>query len=245
MSFTVLCKIFDAQKQPILLYGSELWGLDDMSIINSVHIFSLNKILNIPLFTPNIMVYGDTGRYELRINSVLRCVKYWLRLLNMDNDRYACKVYKRMLFDSNCYNWASKIKELLFHFNFNDVWEAQSSDDPQLFIGTLKQRMIEESDDNWLINLNSSNRYSVYKLYKQFRYKVIYLNVISSGISRRVASRFRMGVSLIMTHKLRFIQDSDTVCPMCMEEEEDKIYFILYCLVYHDLHQQQFAPFDS
>ena len=96
-------------------------------------------------------------------------------------------------------------------------WEAQSADDPQLFIRTLKQRMIEESDNNWLINLNGSNRYFVYKLYKQFRYKVNYLNVISSGISRRVTSRFRMGV--IVRHKLRFIQDSDTVhvCPICME----------------------------
>ena len=45
-----------------------------------------------------------------------------------------------------------------------------------------------------------------------------------------------MGVSLIMTHiKLRFVQDSDTVCPMCMEEEEDEIHFILHCP----------APFDS
>ena len=94
MSFTVLCKIFDAQIQPILLYGYELWGIDDMSIIESAHIFSLKKILDVPLFTPNIMVYGDTGRYELRNNSVLRCVKYCFKLLNMDNDRYACKVYK-------------------------------------------------------------------------------------------------------------------------------------------------------
>ena len=30
-----------------------------------------------------------------------------------------------------------------------------------------------------------------------------------------------MGVSFIMTHKLMFILDSDTVCPMCMEEEEE------------------------
>ena len=76
------------------------------------------------------MVYGDTGRHELRINYVLRCVKYWLKLLNMDNNIYAYKVYKIMLHDSNCCKWASKIKELLCHFNFNDVWEAQSVDDP-------------------------------------------------------------------------------------------------------------------
>ena len=54
-----------------------------------------------------------------------------------------------------------------------------------------------------------------------------------------------MGVSLIMTHKLRFVQDSDTVCPMCMEEEEDEIHFILHCPVYHDLHSKYLAPFYS
>ena len=76
MSYTALCKIFYAQIQPILLYGSELWGLDDLSISESVHVFSLKKILNVPLFTPYIMVYGDTSRYELRIYFVLRCAKY-------------------------------------------------------------------------------------------------------------------------------------------------------------------------
>ena len=33
-----------------------------------------------------------------------------------------------------------------------------------LFIRILKQRMIEESDNNCLTNLDCSNRYSVYKL---------------------------------------------------------------------------------
>ena len=53
-----------------------------------------------------------------------------------------------------------------------------------------------------------------------------------------------MGVSLIMTHKLRFVQDSVTVCPMCEEEEEDEILFILHCPVYHDLRSKYLAPFD-
>ena len=58
----------------------------------------------------------------------------------------------------------------MFQFNFNDGL--------QLFIRILKQRMTEESDNNRLINLNSSSRYSVYKIHKQFRYKDVYLSVI-------------------------------------------------------------------
>ena len=68
--------MFDAQVQPILLYGSELWGLNVMSAIENVHLFSLKKMLQVPIFTPNVMVYGDSGRYELRIHSVLRSIKY-------------------------------------------------------------------------------------------------------------------------------------------------------------------------
>ena len=54
-----------------------------------------------------------------------------------------------------------------------------------------------------------------------------------------------MGVSLIMTHKPRFVQDSVTICPMCMKEKEDEIHFILYCPVYHELRSKYFAPFES
>ena len=49
------------------------------------------------------------------------------------------------------------METLLFRLNFNDVWEAHSADDPQLFIRTLRQRMIAENDNNGLINLNCSN----------------------------------------------------------------------------------------
>ena len=54
-----------------------------------------------------------------------------------------------------------------------------------------------------------------------------------------------MGVSIIMTHKLRFILDSATLSPLCMEEEEDDIHFILHCPVYHDSRLKYLAPFDS
>ena len=47
--------MFDAQVQPILLYGSELWGLNVMSAIENVHLFSLRKMLQVPTFTPNVL----------------------------------------------------------------------------------------------------------------------------------------------------------------------------------------------
>ena len=202
-------------------------------------------MLQVPIFTPKIMVYGDSGRYELRIHAVLRSIKYWIRILNMKDSRNVRKVYNMMRYDGNHQNWCGKIKELLIHFNFEDLWVLQQVEQPRIFLNNLKLRMIAESDNIWQQTLQESNRYFIYKNFKQSRYKEMYLNHIKPVVIRRLLSRFRMGVSAILTHKYRFVNDKETVCPMCTELEENDIHFLLHCPVYHDLRVKYLSPFHS
>ena len=62
---------------------------------------------------------------------------------------------------------------------------------------------------------------------------------------RKILARFRMGMSNIFTNKCRFLVDESLVCPLCIEEEEDKLHFLLQCPVYHDLRLKYLLPFDS
>ena len=169
-SYNILCEMFDAQVQPILLCGSELWSLNVTSTIENVHLFSLKKMLQVPIFTPNVMVYGDSGRYELRIDAVLRSIKYWIRITNMEDSRNVRKVYNMMRYDGNHQNWCGKIKELLIHFNYEDVWDLQQVEQPRVFLNNLKLRVIE-SDNIWQQTLQESNRYFIFKNFKKSRYK--------------------------------------------------------------------------
>ena len=73
ISTDVFLKLFDAQIQTILLYCSEIWEMENCHILENVHL-----ILSAPIFTPNVMIYGNTGRNELWINAILRSKKYWL-----------------------------------------------------------------------------------------------------------------------------------------------------------------------
>ena len=42
--FTQKVKIFDAQVQPIVLYGAEIWGLESSSsVIDDVQLFDLKR----------------------------------------------------------------------------------------------------------------------------------------------------------------------------------------------------------
>ena len=238
ISTDVFFKLFDAQIQTILLYGAEMWGMENCNVLENVHLYAMKKCLRVPIFTPNVMIYGDTGRHEIGINAIVRSIKYWLKILKMNESRYVRKVYNMMLHDDCSDNWAGKIKEVLFRFNFVDIWESQQVVNTDLFLRNLRDRMIHVSNTNWLNTLYGSERYGIYRMFKKFRYKEQYLNVIDSTTNRKLLTFFRMGVSSIFSHRSRFTPHADTLCPLCNEYEEDDIHFLLHCPVYYDLRQK-------
>ena len=92
----VYFRLSDAQIQPILLYGSEVWGFDCCNRIENIHRFALKSFLNVSSRTPNMMACGETGRYPLYVNAIIRSVKYWLKIIYMDEFRLPRRVYEMM-----------------------------------------------------------------------------------------------------------------------------------------------------
>ena len=87
-------KIFDAQIQPIMQYGSEIWGLYKSSAeCEKVHLYALKKFLNVDMKTPNDLVYTELRRYPIMINSTINAIRYWLRVVQMENTRIPRTAY--------------------------------------------------------------------------------------------------------------------------------------------------------
>ena len=56
---------------------AEVWGLEaDLKVVERIHLFALKRFLNVSSRTPNVMVYGETGRYPLFVNIFVKSVKY-------------------------------------------------------------------------------------------------------------------------------------------------------------------------
>ena len=86
--FIYFLKIFDAQVQPIVLYGADIWSLDSSSsVIDNVHLFGLKRYLGVDRRTPNDLVYGEVGRFPIQINTSVPFIRYWLKLTRMDYHR--------------------------------------------------------------------------------------------------------------------------------------------------------------
>ena len=112
-SFNLFIKLFDTQVQLIVQYGSELWGLDKAAVeCESVHTFALKKYLGVNRRTPNDLVYGETNRYPIYIVSAVNSIRYWFRLLQMDENRIPWKAYS-MLYELDArgkQNWVSRVR---------------------------------------------------------------------------------------------------------------------------------------
>ena len=113
-SLELFLKIFDSQVQPVVQYGAEIWGLYDAAVYcENVHLFALKKFLGVSMKTPNDLVYGEVNRFPIYLNSAIRCVKYWLKLTQMENVRLPKKAYNMLyILDSRGKsNWVTMVKK--------------------------------------------------------------------------------------------------------------------------------------
>ena len=143
VSAAIFLKLFDAQIKPMLMYGSEIWGLQQQIEIEKVHLFALKKLLNVSPKTPNDMVYGETGRHPLYVFTYISCIKYWLRLTSMEHFRLPKKAYNMQLalHNSGKVCWVSQVREVLYKFGFGFVWENQGVQTRNVFIRVFQQRL--------------------------------------------------------------------------------------------------------
>ena len=72
--------MFDRIVLPVLLYGSEIWGFENLDIIERVHLRFCKLILHLKPTTPNFMVYGELGRFPISVMIKVRMIKFWCRI---------------------------------------------------------------------------------------------------------------------------------------------------------------------
>jgi len=236
----IFFKLFDAQIQPMLNYGSEVWGLTaDLNIIERIHLFALKRFLNVSIRTPNALVYGETGRYPLFVNIYVKCVKFWLRLLKMNNDRYPRKAYNMLIYmhKQNRNTWASSICFMLYRYGFDEAWQNQGVGNEKAFIKLFRERVVFVNRHEWSVDIASKDRYQLYRSFKSELFLSPYLSDLKHVKSRNALIRFRLGVSQLKIHKFRFARANvhNYDCPYCKDILETEIHFVLVCPAYTEL----------
>ena len=241
-SLDVFSKLFDSKVLPILSYACELWGMNDMIEVERVHTNAFKRFLNVSVHCSNITLYADSGRLPLCISFKLKCVKYWLRLIDLDDKRISKQAYHSLLLSSEqgSRNWVTNIKDILEQNGFGIVWLFKGVGNKLLFLNEFKLRLIDCYKQSWHAKISSSDHFSVFYSFKSIIMKESFLSDNNFDRHfRNILVRFRLGVSKINCHRYKFYTNPNLLkCPVCNATRESEYHVIFECNGYKDIRKK-------
>jgi len=133
--------VFDHTVKPVLLYGSEVWGIfavDKLQkqkdlylnklctdfIAEKIHIKLCKYLLEVGCRSTNSAVLGELRRFPLILEAFLNVVKYWAYLSNLSNkDSLVAEAYltSKNVYEQNKNSWYKCVSEIFDYFGINRI----------------------------------------------------------------------------------------------------------------------------
>ena len=129
--------VFDHTVKPVLLYGSEVWGIFAVDKLQKQKDLYLNKLctekihiklcqylLEVGRQSTNSAVLGELGRFPPILEAFLNVVKYWAYLSNLSNkDSLAAEAYltSKNVYEQNKNSWYKCVSEIFDYFGINRI----------------------------------------------------------------------------------------------------------------------------
>ena len=164
----VMLDLFDKTVLPIMLYGCEVWGFGNNSMLDVVFLKFCKYLLGLKASTPNCMVYGEVGGLPVSVNIERRMVGYWMKLATLDDTRICKKLYNVMLhwYENDSYQskWLSTVKDILINNELDYVWQTQGMGINQGFVkNEVKERLRSRFIQDWKATMFHSSKCTLYK----------------------------------------------------------------------------------
>ena len=239
-------KIFDTQIRPILDFGCEVWCNGEVHYgLEKVHTDYMKQTLGVKQQTTHLTLYGDTGRYPLVIKHQEMVLKYWFRLLSLNNDNPLRKMYSDLvLLDAQGHNtWCRGVKHILKSVNHEHLWHSQDKLDDVRVHKTLmhgiKIGLLETYKTHWENEVKNTVKHPklrTYNLYKTSHEKEPCVFENFDNMYKRCISKFR-----VSSHRLRIetgryenLPIEERLCVYCTGEHiDDEIHLLTECK-YHN-----------
>ena len=109
---------------PILNYASEVRGTNEWPKLEILHLSACKYALGVKSSTTTDAVYAELGRYSVLSTRHINIIKFFLRLVNLESERYASKAFHMLSTDADAghSNWISIARSLV------SLYKIQNSD---------------------------------------------------------------------------------------------------------------------
>ena len=165
-------KLFDQTIEPILLYGSETFGFENLQPLEKIHLDFLKSIRKMKSSTPLIMIYGEFGRFPLEIQVKTRTIKFWAKILTGKNTKISYKMYGLLLYllnkDIYSCKWILCIQNILQAVGLNYIWitKTVSNINCLCFSREVKGHLEMQFVQKWNSDVQASPKCINYRIFK-------------------------------------------------------------------------------
>ena len=113
-----------------------MWGFEYSEIYESVRYDFCRRITGL---SSKLVLLGEMGRYPLALHYFQRCIKYWLKVIQIPTARYPHVCYQMIyrLHNNGRHTWATEIALLLTKFGFQHVWAQQGVGNEDVFLSVM------------------------------------------------------------------------------------------------------------
>ena len=230
-----MCSLYDKLILPVVHYNCEIWGFHAAREVERTHLLFCKKILKLNSRKADYFIYGELGRYPLKLNRHYCIIKYWLNVVNGKCNRLVSKaynmLYKRCESENPCENWAFSVKRLLCQLGFNYIWLSQGCDNVGPFLRLLKQRLNDVYITQWNEKIHSSTDGIMYRSFKLMPHYSSYFNVIKVSKYRQAMVKFitkNNNISVVSGKWQRPRPYHQRLCEEC-ELLGDEYHFLFLC----------------
>jgi hypothetical protein len=226
-------KLFDHTVLPILTYGSEIWGFENLDMVEQVHTNFLRKITKTRKSTPRYMLYGELGRYPIEIIIKSRMVNFWNKLILSSNSKYSFNCYLHMLQSNHIFKWPSFVKQILDSTGNSYLWLNQRSLTCKFLNKMVKPTLVDQFFQDWCSKLEASSKGQMYHIFKENTLFEEYFSILPNSL-RLALMHFRTGNHRFPIEVGRwsqsFIPHEQRKCNLCpLNDLGDEFHYLLVC----------------
>ena len=153
MNYKVFTKLYECLVQPILLYGSSIWGLTEQRLINNVQNRAAKIFLGVSKRTSNVAVHGDLGWMSCLSEQKLEVIRFYYKLYNIEQHRILHKI--KVWSKRKRRSWDFKVHKLLSDLSLEPLLDAGLS--KKLFMIEVRSKIRICDEQFWFTKIWNDN----------------------------------------------------------------------------------------
>ena len=155
-------KLYFSCVAPILDYGSSTWRIKSYRCLDNIQNRAMRFFMGVHRYAPITALIGDINWLPCLYRHWLNIVRFWNRLIRMDNNRLT-----KAMFHQDCRlcnnNWSSDFKVMLNKLGLDNFFGSKSCID--LTLAEYKINIYYKSI--WTISVENLPKLRTYRLFKQ------------------------------------------------------------------------------